>query len=500
MLALTPETRTAGLAALADGVLDVLVIGGGITGSGVALDAASRGLRVGLVERDDLASGTSGRSSRLIHGGARYLRRAQFGLVRESLRERAILLRLAPHLVRPMPFLLPVLRRAERGSAATGLGLYGLLAPARSPRHRWVDPEEARSLAPGLARTAGGYVYWDCHTDDARLTLEVARAAAAFGASVATRAEVEGLVGQGRITGARVLDRISGGRFDIRATVIVNATGAWADRLHPDPALPRLRPSTGVHVVLDRTRVPIRSVVLLPSAVDRRTLYLAIPWGPRVYVGPTDRTTAGPVEDPAVDRVDIEVLLASVDRAFHADLGTTDVLAAWSGIRPLLDTGHGSTRDLSRRHVVAEGPPGLITVTGGKLTTYRAMAEEVVDRVCRTLGRGGSSRTTGIPLGSTRPVADLRGRASRRVQTLGLPPAAGPRLVERYGDDWPKAADAIADQAGLGEPAVPGLPVLRVEGHMARRRELALTEEDVLVRRTRLATMDARLGGPGFVW
>jgi glycerol-3-phosphate dehydrogenase len=500
MLALTPETRMAGLAAMADGVLDVLVIGGGITGAGVALDTASRGLRVGLVERDDLASGTSGRSSRLIHGGARYLRRAQFGLVRESLRERAILLQLAPHLVRPVPFLLPVLSPAQRASAATGLGLYGLLAPARSPRHRWVDRDEARRLAPGLARITGGYVYWDCHTDDARLTLEVVRAAAGFGASVATRAEVESLVGQGRVTGARVYDRITGGRFDIRARITVNATGAWALRLHPGRALPRLRPSAGIHVVLDRARVPIRSVVLVPSAADRRTLFLAIPWGPRVYVGPTDRAISGPVEDPPVDPADVEILLTSVDRAFHAGLGAGDVLATWSGIRPLLDTGRGSTRDLSRRHVVVDGPPGLLTVTGGKLTTYRAMAEEVGDRLCAVLGRGGPSRTSRIPLGSTGPLAGLRSGASRRARALGLPSEAGLRLVERYGDDWTEAADAIADQPALGEPAVPGLPVLRVEAVMARRRELALSEEDVLVRRTRLATLDARLGGLGFVW
>ena len=500
MLALTAETRAASLAAMADGILDVLVIGGGITGAGVALDAAARGFRVALVEREDIASGTSGRSSRLIHGGARYLRRAEFGLVRESLRERAVLLRLAPHLVRPLSFLFPARGPVQRGEAGIGLGLYRFLAPGRSPGHRWVDRDEALRLAPGLARPSGGYVYRDCQTDDARLTLEVVRAAAGHGALVATRTEVVGLVGEGSVTGARMVDRLSGARLDVRARIIVNATGAWADRLLPVSSRPRLRPSVGIHVVLNRRRLPIRSAVLIPSARDRRALFLAIPWGPRVYVGPTDAAYAGPLEDPSVDPDDVATLLASVDRAFDASLGDGDVVSTWAGVRPLLDTGRGPTRDLSRRHVVIENPPRLVTVTGGKLTTYRSMAEQVVDRLCRTLGDGGRPRTANIPLGLTRPLAGERQRAAVRARELGLPPGAGWRLVERYGDDWPEAARAIADEPSLGEQAIPGLPVLRVESVMARRRELALTEEDVLVRRTRLATMDARAGSPGFVW
>jgi glycerol-3-phosphate dehydrogenase len=500
MLALTAETRASSLAAMAEGTLDVLVIGGGITGAGVALDAAARGLRVGLVEREDIASGTSGRSSRLIHGGARYLRRAELGLVRESLRERSVLLRLAPHLVRPLPFLLPAHRPTERASAAVGLGLYGVLAPGRSPRHRWVDEGEALRLAPGLARPSGGYVYWDCQTDDARLTLEVVRAAARFGAQVATRSEAEGLTGRGRVTGVRVLDRRSGDRLEVRSRITVNATGAWADRLLPGSSRTRLRPSVGVHVVLDRRRIPIRSAVLVPSAGDRRALFLAIPWGPRLYVGPTDAAYDGPLEEPAVDPAEVRTLVSSVERAFGAGLTENDVVATWAGVRPLLATGRGPTRDLSRRHVVVEDPPGLVTVTGGKLTTYRAMAEEVVNRVCRALGSGEGSRTTRIPLGLSRPLAAERARAAAWARKAGLPPVAGIRLVERYGDDWPEAAEAIADQPSLGEPDVPGLPVLRVEAVMARRRELALTEEDVVVRRTRLATLGAPVASGDAVW
>jgi glycerol-3-phosphate dehydrogenase len=256
----------------------------------------------------------------------------------------------------------------------------------------------------------------------------------------------------------------------------------------------------GVHVVLDRRRIPIRSAVLLPSVADRRTLFLAIPWGPRLYVGPTDTPYAGPLEEPSIDFADVQILLASADLTFDAGLGEADVLATWAGVRPLLNTGRGPTRDLSRRHVVLEGPPGLVTVTGGKLTTYRAMAEEVVDRLCRALGSGGRSRTARIPLGLTRPLAEERARGEARARELGLPPAAGCRLVERFGDDWTEAAAAIADEPSLGEPSVPGLPVLRVESIMARNRELALTEEDVLVRRTRLTTMDGRVRSLGTVW
>jgi glycerol-3-phosphate dehydrogenase len=238
----------------------------------------------------------------------------------------------------------------------------------------------------------------------------------------------------------------------------VKATGAWADRLLPAPSRPRLRPSVGVHVVLDRRRIPIRSAVLLPSVADRRTLFLAIPWGPRLYVGPTDTAYAGPLEEPSIDVADVEIILASVDWAFDAELGQNDVLATWAGVRPLLDTGRGPTRDLSRRHVVVEDPPGLVTVTGGKLTTYRAMAEEVVDRVCRALGSGGRSRTARIPLGLTRPLAEERARVAARARELGLLPAAGSRLVERFGDDWTEAAGAIADEPSLGEPRSPACP------------------------------------------
>ena len=494
MLELSATTRDRHLEAMADRVVDVLVIGGGITGAGVALDAASRGLSVALVERDDFASGTSGRSSRMIHGGARYLRQGAVGLVYESLRERRLLLRRAPHLVRPLPFLLPVRRRTGRIVFRAGLSLYDTLTAGRNiAPHRGVSEEEVARLAPGLARPGPGLLYWDCQTDDARLVIEIIRRAVALGALVANRAEVIGLTGEGTVRGGSVADRMGGGSIEIKARVTVNATGAWAGQVHAlaDPKPPRLRPSKGIHLVLDRARLPIRSAVVIPSIAHRGAMFVMLPWGPRVYVGPTDTPYDGPIDSPAVDDDDVAVVLGSVERAFPHGFEPSDVMASWAGVRPLLDSGPGATRDLSRRHVILKEPPGLITVTGGKLTTYRSMAEEVTDIACEFLRGGDECGTARLPLGLTGPLPRATAEAELEAGKLGLPPGAGKRLVERYGDDRQEAAAMIREDASLGEPAAPGLPVLRVELELARSREMALTDEDVLVRRTRLALMGA---------
>jgi glycerol-3-phosphate dehydrogenase len=501
VLELSAETRQRHLESMADRVLDVLVVGGGITGAGVALDAASRGLSVGLVEREDFASGTSGRSSRLIHGGIRYLQRGEVGLVYEAVRERALLLRLAPHLVRPLGFLTPVRRAVSRAYVALGLSLYDAVAAGRNvSRHRWFDADEVSRLAPSLQHRSGGYVGWDCRTDDARLTLEVIRAAARHGAVVANHAEVTGLQGRGRVTGASVRDSVSGSTLTVRAAVTVNAAGAWADRVNAlaGPPPKRLRPSKGVHVVLERSRIPIRCAVLVPSVAGDGSFVFAVPWGPRVYAGTTDTPYDGPLDVPPVGPDDVGIVMGSLGRAFGGDLGPDDVRASWAGVRPLLRTGTGATRDLSRRHVVYQKPAGLVTVTGGKLTTYRAMAESVVDRVCRELRQGGPRRTRSIPLGLTRPVKVERRRAAEAAGVLGLDADVGSRLVERYGDDWEEALALVRADPALGEPVHEDLPVLHVEAHLARIREMAITEDDVWIRRTRLATMDdrARAGSP----
>jgi glycerol-3-phosphate dehydrogenase len=492
MRELSAATRSAHLEAMAERTLDVLVIGGGATGAGVAWDAATRGLSVALVAREDFAAGTSGRSSRLVHGGARYLRYGELGVVAEGLRERRILLDLAPHLVRPLAFLVPDGTWWERLQVRVGLALYDVLALGRNVRrHRRVSAEAVGRAALTLRRGRGGYVYWDCATDDARLVLEVIREAAGHGALVANHAAVEDLRGAGPVTAVRVRDGVSGGKIEVRARMVVNATGAWADRIRAlsGPGAPRLRPSKGVHVVLPRERLPVRSAVLVPSVSGG--IIFVIPWGPRIYAGTTDSAYQGDLADPPVDPADAEVLLGSLNRAFTGDLSEDDVVASWAGVRPLLASGSRAPRDLSRRHVVVEDPPGLVTVTGGKLTSFRAMAEDVVDLVCRRLRKGGPSRTRRLPIGLHRPLGAELARAEA-VGPSGLSPEGARRLVERYGDDWESAIDQIRAQPVLAEPIVPGFPVLRVEGEMARLREMAITDDDVLIRRTRLATMDAR--------
>ncbi|HWC33031.1 MAG TPA: glycerol-3-phosphate dehydrogenase/oxidase, partial [Actinomycetota bacterium] len=334
MLEWSAATRERDLTAMADRRLDVLVIGGGITGAGIALDAASRGLSIALVERDDFAAGTSGRSSRLIHGGVRYLRHGEFGLVYESLRERATLRRLAPHLVRPLGFLVPTPEPSARMMTGIGLTLYDAVAVGRTvARHRRASPDEMRHLAPTLRHASGGYLSFDCRTDDARLTLEILRQAVRHGALVANHAEVEAVLGQGRITGARVLDRITGRRLEIRAEATINATGVWADAVCglAFPSRSRLRPSKGVHVVIDRERLPIRSAVLFRSLAETSDFAFAIPWGPRVYVGTTDTPYDGPLAEPRVEPQEVQLLLASLERAFEGDVGAAPVRASWAG-------------------------------------------------------------------------------------------------------------------------------------------------------------------------
>ena len=280
--------------------------------------------------------------------------------------------------------------------------------------------------------------------------------------------------------------------MEVRARVVVNATGAWAGAVQgmATSSPTRLRPSKGIHVVFDRRRLPIRCAVMVPSMAHDGSLVFAVPWGPRVYAGTTDSPYDGDLDAPAAEPEDGAIVVDSLARAFDGGLATEDVLTTWAGIRPLLDTARGSTRDLSRRHLVSEDPPGLVTVTGGKLTTYRAMAQDVVDGVCRALRRGDSCRTRTIPVGLSRPLDGERHRAREEAARLDLPPSAGARLVERYGDDWESAANMIREDPTLGEEVAPGLPVMRVALELAAVREMALERDDVMVRRTRLATMD----------
>jgi glycerol-3-phosphate dehydrogenase len=499
VLSFSAATRTANLARMAEDRFDVLVIGGGITGAGIALDAAARGYSVALVEKDDFAAGTSGRSSRLVHGGLRYLEHGDVGLVRESLAERGILLRLAPHLIRPVPMYMLADDMRSRARYRLGLAAYDVLAAGRNiGGHRAVSAERVRAAIPGLRSWSRGYRYFEGQTDDARLTIEVARAAAARGAVLANHARAERLLGGARVTGAVVADEVGGQRFEIRATATVNACGVWAGETGAPEA--RLVPSKGVHLVFGPGAVRTKVAMVLPSAAGDGRFLFVVPWEDRVYAGTTDTPYSGDLDHPAVDEADRDYILAAVAANFPGVTGR-DVVASWAGLRPLLDQGTGpgdtSTADLSRRHAVFEEPPGLFTITGGKLTTYRAMAEDLTDRVQAVLGAGAPCLTRRIPLGLHGPVAQATALATAEAARLGLPPQAGARLVQRYGDDWREAAAMIGRDRSLGEPAADGLPVLNVELDLARSREMAITDEDVLVRRTRLSTRDASVRLPG---
>jgi glycerol-3-phosphate dehydrogenase len=498
VLSFSAQTRAANLARMAEDRFDVLVIGGGITGAGIALDAASRGLSVALVEKDDFASGTSGRSSRLIHGGFRYLEHREVGLVHEALRERGILFRLAPHLVRPVPMYLLAKDRRSRARYRAGLAAYELLAAGRNiGRHRAVSTEQVREAIGGLGGSAGrssGYRYYEGQTDDARLTIEVARAAQGFGAVLANHARVRRLLGGARVTGADVADELTGERFEIRARATVNAGGVWADRIlglaGAGSEGERLRPSKGVHLVFAPGAVRTKAALVVPSAAgDGRYVFL-VPWEDRVYAGTTDTPYTGDLDRPVVEASDRDYILSTVAQAFPG-VTERDVVASWAGLRPLLNQGDAGTHDLSRKHVIFCEPPGLFTITGGKLTTYRAMAEHLVDQVAEALGSPGRCRTRSIPLGLHGPAGQAVGLARAEVARLGRPTRVGTRLVQRYGDDWLAAVRMIGQDPSLGEPVVDGLPVLNVELELARSREMAVTDEDVLVRRTRLTTRDA---------
>jgi glycerol-3-phosphate dehydrogenase len=464
---------------MAEGELDVLVIGGGITGCGVALDAASRGLRTALVERDDFASGTSGRSSRLVHGGVRYLSHGEVGLVREALRERATILRLAPHLVRPLPIYAPAATLASQAALRAAFAVYDALAFGSTVAgSRSAGEEEVARRLPGLGRRSRAVLYHECPTDDARLTLEVARAAAAHGAHVANHAAAEALLGDGRVTGARVRDTLDGETADVRARVVVNATGVWSSLVQALAGQSRPQvASKGVHLVFRPGAIRASAGALIPSAANDGRRIFVIPWEDRYYAGTTDTAHEDGLDEPTVTEEDAQYVLDAVRGAFP-DVNERCVVASWAGLRPLARGGNGATADLSRRHVVYDEPPGLLTVTGGKLTTYRAMAEDVVDRISRE-----RCRTRELPLGLTLPLGQALAEA-RRAE-------APPRLVERYGDDWREAAALIAETPSLGERVAPDAPVLGVERVLARTREMALTEEDVDVRRTRLASLGA---------
>jgi glycerol-3-phosphate dehydrogenase len=483
------------LGALSEGTFDVLVVGGGITGAGVARDAAMRGLRTALVERDDFASGTSSRSSRLVHGGIRYLEHGQLGLVFESSAERRTLRRIAPHLVRPLAFVWPVYAgaRVPRWKLAAGLTLYDLLALFRNVgRHESLTRQGVLAREPRLRADAlvGGARYWDAATDDARLTLATVRSAIEAGAVVLNHARVASLaMPDGRVAGARVLDAIAGASVDVSARVVVNATGPWSDsveRMANGGARLTVRGSKGVHVCVARDRIDNTGALTLLAPRDGRVMFL-LPAGDYAIVGTTDTYETVEPDQVRASEADVTYLLETANHFFPAArLTRADVVAAWAGLRPLKADGGDDPGAASREHTIAERVPGLVSVTGGKLTTYRLMARDVVDAVQRSLGaRRTASRTARSPLVGGR-MANLPAEiAAAAALTRDISVAS--RLVQAHGDEWRAVWALAAADATLAERVDPSRPYLLAELLYAVREELALTLGDLLIRRTPLA-------------
>ena len=499
-------TRDDAWTALGLGVFDVLVIGGGATGAGVARDAALRGLRTALVERDDFASGTSSRSSRLIHGGVRYLEHGYFHLVFEASRERRTLMRIAPHLVRPLAFTWPVYAgaRVPRWKLGAGLLLYDALALFRNvSRHRSLSAQAVLAAEPALRPDGlqGGARYYDAATDDARLTLATAMAAAEAGAVVLNHAAVRGLTHALSNKGVVVRDAIGGGEQTVAARVVVNAAGPWTDsvRRFDDPAAtPSVLGSKGVHLAVPAARVGNRGAVTLLSAVDGRVMFV-LPASNQTIIGTTETATDASPDEVRATEGDVTYLLESVNACFPgARLERGDVISAWAGIRPLIAAGPGQDDpgNASREHAIHTSPTGVITVSGGKLTTYRSMAAETVDVVERALDRTPAlSRTAMIPL----PGAELlisRAAVDRMVvaasRVAGSAPI-GTRLVRAFGDRWPDVWTLAERDRALLVPLAPGLPYIAAEAAYAATHEMACTIADVLMRRTHIAfeTRDA---------
>ena len=479
---------------------DLLVIGGGITGAGVARDAAMRGLRTVLVEQQDFGAGTSSHSSRLVHGGLRYLETGNLRLVLEANRERRTLLRIAPHLVWPLPFVFP-LHRGDRIAfwrLAAGMWLYDALALFRNVRtHRMLGKRALLEAEPMLRERGlvGGARFYDAQCDDARLTLATVRSAVHHGALVANYTAVRALERTaGRVVGAALEDRLTGGYATLRASVVVNATGPWADRvrvLEDSGSAPLLQPTKGIHVVVERSRLDHREAIVFTSPIDGRVLFI-LPWGDLSYIGTTDTDTAEPPEELSITADDVVYLLRSANARFpNARLGVDDVRASWAGLRPLLadrEVTRASSR--SRDHAIVQGSGGMITVVGGKLTTYRAMAEEVVNRAVRELRfRDGRPRSAGtrtdeepLPGGEAADLAQFRERGLE----LGVTPESGELLLRHYGTEAAGIYNLGVGERRLLRRLAPPHPAVEAEVVHAVRREMAQTVEDVLVRRIHL--------------
>jgi glycerol-3-phosphate dehydrogenase len=494
MTALSPQYRDSALAALAGAELDVLVVGGGVVGAGCALDATTRGLSVGLVEARDFASGTSSRSSKLIHGGLRYLEMLDFALVREALRERGLLLtRLAPHLVRPVRFLYPLKHHGwERAYAGTGVSLYDTMALGGGlPHHRNLTRRGALRECPALKKDSlvGALQYYDAQVDDARHTMFLARTAAAYGAHVASRAEVVGFLREGeRVTGVRVHDLEHDRTFEVRAQQVINATGVWTDdtqALVGERGQFHVRASKGIHLVVPRDRIQSSTGLILRT---EKSVLFVIPWGRHWIIGTTDTDWTLDKAHPAASATDIDYLLEHVNEVLNTPLSRADVQGVYAGLRPLLSGESESTSKLSREHTVGSPVPGLVVVAGGKYTTYRVMARDAVDACVYALGRAvPPSCTDDVPLVGADGYTALWNRRRVLAATSGLHVARVEHLLGRYGSLVTEVLGLICDDPSLGGPLEGAEDYLRAEVVYAAGHEGARHLVDMLARRTRIS-------------
>ena len=507
-------TRAAAIEAIAGQHFEVVVIGGGITGAGVALDAASRGYSVALVERGDYAVGTSSRSSKMVHGGLRYLQNFDLGLVREALLERQLMVQLAPHLVYPTPFLVAALGEERRDrKLGLGLNMYDVMATTRvgrsrremraskeededfywSPdRHRTIERDEVLDLVPALAarEPKDAYLFYDCQTDDVRLVLTVLGEAERFGAVMLNGANVtEVLSDHGRAVGVACVEAESGERFEVGADHVVNATGVFADQIRPgelveEEDVPRIAPSRGTHVLLDQADLPMGDAACIVPAGEGRMIF-SLPWYGRTLIGTTDNDFEGDTVHPRPAEDDVGYLLEAVNEFFGTSLTQSDLVGAYAGVRPLISIGDPrKSVDISRKAELYETSSGMLTITGGKLTTWRRMAKQTVDRLVEREGRQAPCHTAEIPLGMEAGPEDLEAPDGVGEEALA-------QLAFRYGHASRAVLDLARADPKLAAPIVSGRPDLLAEVVIAARREQARSVADVFLRRTRLGILAA---------
>jgi glycerol-3-phosphate dehydrogenase len=489
---LGPADRARAVRELADQEFDVLVVGGGVVGAGAALDAVSRGLSVALVEAADWAAGTSSRSSKLIHGGLRYLEQRDFGLVREALRERALLLtRIAPHLVHPVPFLYPLKHRMwERFYVGAGIGLYDSMGGSGAvPRHRHLSHRRAMRMAPALRGDAfvGAIQYFDAQVDDARFTMTLARTAAGYGATVVNRARATGFVREGeRVTGAHIRDLENDREITVRAREVINATGVWTEETQSLSGARgdlSVRASKGVHLLVPRDRIRLDTGLIMRT---EKSVLFVIPWGRHWIIGTTDTPWELDKDDPAASGADVDYLLDHVNSVLTIPLVPEDIEAVYAGLRPLVSGGAAETTKLSREHTVSQPVPGLTVIAGGKFTTYRVMAEDVVDAVVGRLPVNvPASATHRLPLTGAVGYEVLWNDRRRLARRAGLHVARIEHLLNRYGSCVDELLELIEADPSLGEPIPSATDYLKAEAVYAVTHEGALHIEDVLRRRLR---------------